>query len=225
MAGISEVLVGKAVAAGKSALWGRLKQLLNADRDRLNALYRELMDEIEVEAAIALDRLEASQSATSAAFEHQLDQLREQQKALRAYLAYVEEARRSRDKRRIRMLAGALAGTFRPDVNEDIKSRAFRVALQLEPSDVIVLRQFGVGHPPPSGHHDEEQRRRSLSSGSPESYIALLSNGCLTREDFEDPERRDLRADTFRSSGFPHRTTLGMAVLDLLEGWVDEGAG
>ncbi len=55
---------------------------------------------------------------------------------------YYDHAQRSSREERRKMLAAAAAGSTRPDIDAEMKSRAERAMAILEPSDVAVLRDF-----------------------------------------------------------------------------------
>lgn len=100
---------------------------------------------------------------------------------------------------RMHMLAAAAAGVLTPDLDSEMRSRVTRALEQLEPSDVIALR--------------EVSRARALDegvqqiSGPPETTRALLQSGCV-----------------FRAEGVGYRsnyevTPLGNSVLRALDLW------
>ena len=120
--------------------------------------------------------------------------------ALVTYLA--RAAAQSTTEERMRMLAAAAAGVLTPDLSSEMRSRVARAVEQLEPSDVIALRE--VSGYAASGHGIQQ------IAGSPENGAALLQTGCL------------LAGPTgvgFRSKY--EMTPLGRAVLHALETWTE----
>ena len=103
------------------------------------------------------------------------------------------------------MLAAAAAGVLTPDLDSEMRSRVVRAVEQLEPSDVIVLRQAESTSP--------GQALKYLGAG-PEARAALFSSGCLV-----------LVGGGMALGQNVEVTPIGRAVLKTLEAWRPSGAG
>jgi hypothetical protein len=118
--------------------------------------------------------------------------------ALVTYLA--RAAAQATTEERMKMLAAAAAGVLTPDLDSEMRSRVARAVEQLEPSDVIALREVqsvAVG---------TEIRQ---VAGTPDNRAALLQSGCLLGVPVGLP-------------GVPNSfemTAVGRAVLQTLELW------
>jgi len=111
------------------------------------------------------------------------------------------EAAQATTEERMRMLAGAAAGVLTPDINSEMRSRVARAVEQLEPSDVVALREV-------SGYADSGHGIQYIA-GTPQNGAALLQTGCL-----------------LAASGIGYRskyemTPLGSAVLHALQTWTE----
>lgn len=131
---------------------------------------------------------------------------------------FFDQAMKAPQKEKRRMLAAAAAGSFRPDVATETKSRAARVIDQLEPSDVAALRRV-VQVAKVASYRSELHAAMGDEPGS--SIFMLLRVGCLA----EQPFLEDGSAD-FHSQARPRPprlrmlrdvTPLAREVLELLE--------
>jgi len=144
------------------------------------------------------DAFEAAEKADSQFFERLQRSLQSgEADALLTRLA--REAAQATTEERMRMLAAAAAGILTPDLESEMRSRVTRALEQLEPSDVIALREVNAAH---MKHRNVQQ-----INGPPESTRALLQTGCL----FDMP---GVGQDT-RFEMLP----LGRAVLHTLKLW------
>jgi hypothetical protein len=119
--------------------------------------------------------------------------------AVRALFAVYHEALRSPMTARIQLLAAAFAGFLKPDLGVEQRSRAFRIALQLEPYDIVYLRWLGNG-----------ARGRLVENGVQHdgaSWDGLTAAGCLAMGEVYDGGE----TPTYEV------TTLGRQVLKLME--------
>jgi hypothetical protein len=136
----------------------------------------------------------------------------------------IGEAVFSATKDRRRLMAAAMAGAFSPDFEIEQKSRITRAVAQLEPSDIVALRDIDKGTP--VGHGllismeamQEVRRKRAMS------LDALAGAGCLV-EVVVQKERTEV-------SGIPrperreHRLTdLGELTLKFIADWEPSAQG
>lgn len=122
---------------------------------------------------------------------------------------------------RSRVLAHAVAGLFAPDIDSEMRSRVARAIVQLEPSDVVLLRNI-------------EKRTTPIARRSPQAD-ALEAAGCVVVETEQEGlgealaraarRRRPLRTLDARTKVSFRLTALGVAVLASLRTWKTDGGG
>lgn len=137
---------------------------------------------------------------------------------------YHEHAQHSSRQGRRKMLAAAAAGSARPDVEGEMKSRAERALAVLEPSDIAVLRDF-VGkvssEEEAAKHFGGWSGIRAYWGEQPvQSRISLERTGCILIET-EFHKGNGGRSETLHSPPrmdvFIHPTPLAEAILTILE--------
>lgn len=213
---VTGFLVEKAAEEAAGFLVGKFKEMLSPNDARIEELRRQHHEQAVTAAFIALGKEDATEKDVAAVW----DELW----AMRAAIAYLVEAERSQSNERIRMLAAAFAGTFTPDLPADRKERAYRIAMTLQPSDVVFLRDYTTGEerpvppgdgPPPDAA--EHARREQLASKNGVSFNALLVSGCLYMLSGRQVGARSFLSDWFTIDGIAVRTITGADVLKLLE--------
>jgi len=102
----------------------------------------------------------------------QLGQKLDVETAERLFSRLFFESMHATTKERTRLLCAALAGSLNPDFDTELKSRITRAILELEPSDVVLLRRLTT-----SGTYDipDQQVEREAQY----SHDALNRAGCL----------------------------------------------
>lgn len=137
---------------------------------------------------------------------------------------YHDHAQRSPREGRRKMLAAAAAGSVRPDIDAEMKSRAERALAVLEPSDIAVLRDFV------SKVSSEEEAAKHFAGWSDIraywaerptlSRISLEQTGCiLIKMEFRkgsSPPSRTMYSPPSMDT-FIHPTPLATAILTILE--------
>jgi len=191
---------GKALgfAAGKAldfSVEKKLDQVLaRHDNDsKVNQAWRGIMDDavFEVQAqARALD-------ARVEALENKPVGVVDEEEAARLIFRVLPEVAAELVAERRRMLAAALAGLLRFDMEAVIRSKVSRVIMQLEPTEVLELRKLVEDWNTPE--------RKDVTRPSPERF-ALLYAGCVAYTQGSEP----------RSFWV---TDLGKAVLATLREW------
>lgn len=139
----------------------------------------------------------------------QLDSKLDMESTERLFWKLFPEAVSSTTRERTKMLCAALAGATNPDIDAETKSRVARAIVQLEPSDIKILKR----------HHDqfgETTIRGNLSHfeivREDRSRQALVLAGCVEVDEDDD-----------FSEGLTARVTkLGVDVLDHLSAWKPE---
>src|SRR5689334_5182 len=107
----------------------------------LDALAAQLLDEVLVDTAQAVQRLEERVGVDFATLRQRVDEL----DAALLVFRLLDQATRSAGTERRRLMAQAAAGVYDPELSIEMKSRAERALEQIEPSDVLALR--GLAEP------------------------------------------------------------------------------
>lgn len=111
----------------------------------------------------------------------------------------VQSAARATTKERMEMLAAAAIGVLIPDFNAEMRSRVARIIEQLEPSDVVALREC-------VSVIDADKGLQQVP-GIPENRVSLLQTACLV----------PVQGAGFRNAY--EATPVGLAVLKTLQSW------
>lgn len=117
---------------------------------------------------------------------------------------FLDQAMKAPSSERRRMLAAAAAGSFRPDIGVESKSRAARVIEQLEPSDVIALRRLAKKA---KRAQTWDEIRFAVEDEPFINSSTLLRLGCL----IEKPVLNNHNHDSW-SSGPPRAPTLRVLI-------------
>jgi hypothetical protein len=132
-------------------------------------------------------------------FVERLEQSLQRGEAAALVALFVREAAQATTKERMRMLAAAAAGVFTPDLNSETRSRVARAIAQVEPSDVVELRNMDAAERVPG----MQPAPRITLEREP-----LVRSGCVS----------DM--SMFVSVGHQISVTpLGRALLHALEAW------
>ncbi len=201
--------VGAALArVALSVLLRRFREALPNNDRAISDAYRESVDEIVFEIQEALrqlpERTALDEGEARAVFER-----------------VVTEATHATRRERRRLLAHAVAGVFTPDLGSEMRSRVARAVTQLEPSDVVCLRDLKHGTESVGAG---EVRRPQVE--------ALQSTGCILISVEEEELGRALHRATRRRQSLDSVrtqkrkivtvTALGEAVLASLCTWIPE---
>ncbi len=162
------------------AVFAKAVGLLPDNNKAIQETYDKLLEEMIFDLTEALTRL-------SERFENlaeQVDTKVDKHEMVTLWTRFLPEAAMATTRERRRMLAYALAGLFTPDLETEERSRLSRVFLQLEPSDVIFLREHerttsldrAVAH---IQAEDSDSNTQQQARKSPHSYWALQSLGLL----------------------------------------------
>lgn len=185
MAEILTVAVKTAFSLGLSRLLKMLRANDVAVREAIEEQTQEVL--FEMQEAIRQQGAQADESLT----------LKE---ALALVRPLYDEALRSPASERIRMLAHAMAGLFKPNYELEMKSRVSRAVGQLEPSDVHLLRDIRGTNDP--GREKIYKERKGVA------FAPLVQSACVF-------------VDWSGYGGYSkiEVTPTGQAVLDVLAGW------
>jgi hypothetical protein len=202
-----ELTLGSRVLStvGKSVYELLKKQTAGTQHD---AAWAEIKDEILLETAERIGEVEKDVSDLGARVES-----KDFHRALNGALL---EGLHSTNDERIKLLGAALAGFVATEMSAEVRSRAYRIALQLEPSDAVFLRQL---HDAAIAQRDDPNGKHLVHvqvQGSSISGAALQGLGCASFDEPWSVQEDDHRYVTFVSA-------LGAAVLDLLETYRPEG--
>lgn len=91
----------------------------------------------------------------------------------------IREAVFSATQDRRRLMAAAMAGTFSPDFEVEQKSRITRAIAQLEPSDIVALRDVAQGRPFGKEGMLSMKSRQAIHRNRQVSLAALEGAGCV----------------------------------------------
>ncbi len=121
-----------------------LKQLPNNDK-QIEKAYQDIVEqtvvELDHEFHVCVNYLIDKHGQTVEQLASKLDM----ESTKRLFFKLFPEAVSSTTRERTRLLCAALAGAASPDIDAETKSRVARVVVQLEPSDIIILKR----------HHDQ----------------------------------------------------------------------
>jgi len=181
-------VIEKALAPGLDSIWAHAKRILFP---RWDAAFSEVQRNI-------ADAFESAREG-DAQFIDRLRRSFDTGEADALVTRLLRDAAQATTDERMLMLAAAAAGLLTPALDSEMRSRVARVLEQLEPSDVIGLREASAAC---ALDHDVRQ-----ISGPPEATRALEQAGCL-----------------FHAEGIGYRssyevTPLGTAVLRALQAW------
>ena len=149
----------------------------------------------------------------------QVRRLEEGKADLRALGAVFLEAQRSLGQDWMKMLASAYVGLHRPDIEADMKNRVFRIALSLEPSDVVTLREY---YELALLSHDNLlwNREETMIEARPLSFEVLEAAVCLMRINGavmgRDESSSFVEGAVGAPAPYPVVTRIGEAVVKLL---------
>jgi hypothetical protein len=171
-----------------------------------------MKEELLFESVKRLDRVETECG--------RLDDKITEAEAARLWIATQLEARVSPDPERLKLLAAAFAGYFVPDVSRDDRNRAFRVALQMEPTDAVWLQRY-VGEPGATYQGDEQTteatRRRALIAEYPTIADSMIALGCILDRYHDAGRARGFpEVERLHVTGVPTITRIGATVIQLL---------
>jgi hypothetical protein len=185
-------LLAKAGVEGVRAIVGK-------DARAIATTWEEQKEELLMEATVLLQRVVEQYGS--------LDERVSEGEIQRAWMATQLEAFKSPDRERVRMLAGAFAGYFMPNMEMEAKNRAFRAAQQLEPSDIVYLRLVSNSLP-------DDRRILARFLEHEMSDHALVTAGCF-RDEVEWPD------EASQENEFPTRrlSFLGDALVALMKAY------
>ncbi|MHB8878882.1 MAG: hypothetical protein ACYC8T_34710 [Myxococcaceae bacterium] len=143
---VVEVVVEKALEKSVELVVERLRALLPTEGTK--RLYRKLAEDAAFEASgyfrLLVERLGKDPEVVAA---HIAATVTDEQAAALFGKLFPEAVYAATTDRR-RLIAAALAGTFDPNYDVEMKSRLARAITMLEPSDVLVLRRMAEQHDP-----------------------------------------------------------------------------
>ena len=163
--------------------------------------FAKAWEEILAETAEAFQRFVAHQEKKNRKLDDKIEEVRAAALTSQLFL----EAAHSSSRERIRLMCDAMAGLYDPDISLELKGRTTRAITILEPSDILLLREF-----PAERMLDAELE----VTGDPISVDALLRSGCIS-----DRRLSGLGGVEHLSYGI---SSLGQAVLEHLEHWQPE---
>jgi hypothetical protein len=200
-----------------------LRDLSEKNSKEVERAYQTQVNEVAFETKQAFERHAAKQGKTNEELAHEISLRVQHREVALLFRMLGEQAARATHRERMRMLAAAFAGVLSVDFDAEVRSRVARAVDQLEPSDVISLRQAGI-----SGELPGLRKGSALIAIRPElrySLDALLAAGCASSE----ASQREVHDGISASKLHPVRTSakiseLGRAVLAALQEWTPEGA-
>jgi hypothetical protein len=194
-----------------------VQKLWPSDKEQIDKLNQELINECALEANLSMRRLTealVAQGKTIDELRRDMEQRLKPSEVRPLVLMLQREAVYAATSARRRLLCAALAGTFNPYVEIEEKSRVARAVAALEPSDMILLRQVRRMSFPMQAH----PLGGEVPAQQPLQMSALYLAGCISMTAPEYAEMRD-------SPATAHTTSLGEAVLEFLAHWTPEGDG
>lgn len=192
---VGTVFKGPALKSATSVL----KEIIDPGAVPFGEIRRRHGAEAAFEFTLAFERHCREQEARNASFAEELKQRVTEREVCALFPVLLRAAVESTTRERMRMLCAALAGLWRPDFTAELRSRVSRTVLELEPSDLLLLRSLEA---------DEREPRAMLRLDERAEW--LVRTGCVL-----DPNGR---------IGAPRAsvTALGHSVLEAVSTWRDE---
>jgi hypothetical protein len=153
------------------------------------------VNEVRLNLADAVDKHKANERA----FREKVRRMLESGEGRALVTELVQSAARATTRERMEMLAAAAIGVLVPDFSSEMRSRVARIIEQLEPSDVVALRECV--------HVIDADLGLQQVPGIAENRVALLQTACLV----------PVQGAGFRNTY--DATPVGRAVLQTLQSW------
>lgn len=138
-------VTGLAVSYVVGKAFDHLLSLLPNNTEKVNRKWREMMDdawlEFQGDLRTVVARIEK--------LENQPSTVIGEREATALVVRLLPEAAAATTQERRRLLTSALAGLFKPDLSSEMRSRVSRAVMQLEPSDVVELRELDKAYRTP----------------------------------------------------------------------------